>query len=188
MMESLIQSMDWFTKTLPPQTLITRGNHTSSLRTFGGVSRLCDIKPTHSILVLCLFAVLVSEGCTLFSASHKWDSRIGKYCIHDADRELGIPSKTKKQANGEGGVGLAKSWQASRLFHQHPLSLLQLQKKWSWLSALGSYTTNTPNPKAGQWWVDERKLIFDSDGYLKSWSKREYDTSILTPELSRELE
>jgi hypothetical protein len=52
---------------------------------------------------------------------------------------------------------------------------------------LGSYTTKTPNPKAGQWWVEERKLVFDGNGYLKSWSKREYDTSILTPELSREL-
>ena len=146
------------------------------------------MKPTRSILVICSFALLVSEGCILFSASHKWDSRIGKYCIHDADRELGIPSKTKKQSNGETASTWLKVGKHPDYFTNTHYPYYNYKIKWSWLSALGSYTTNTPNPKAGQWWVDERKLIFDSDGYLKSWSKREYDTSILTPELSRELE
>ena len=130
---------------------------------------------------------LLSQGCALFSETHKWDSRIDNYCIHDAAKEFGVPTRTEKHPDGKA----TSTWLKGDMHPPYFTSThYPKNTKFSWSSLLwvdGQYTVRTPNPKAGQWWVQERTLNFDSDGYLESWSKKEYDTFIMPPELSKKL-
>jgi hypothetical protein len=148
------------------------------------------VKDGHMKAILTALVIgLLTQGCALFSETRKWDSRIGNYCVHDAARELGTPSRTEKQPNGK----TTSIWLKGDM---HPAYFTNTyyyphNTKLSWSSFLwvdGQYTVRTPNPKAGQWWIREKTLNFDSDGYLESWSKKEYDTFTLPPELSKKSE